>query len=282
MFTDAVKKVSRFTRPIMFISRSYKSEQVIPGAATMFFVNDKGTALTTRHVAEEILQAEKINQRYGEFRQAQMQTAGSPKDHKAGLRKLEKDFGYRNGTRVNLKVRFLGAVTPIRKFTIHLHPEYDLAILQFEDFESLNYVPDDIALLEDESYLSPGRSLCRLGYPFPEFSNFTYDKATDQIHWTDQDPIIPSFPIDGIMTRRLGDANGRVYGIEMSTPGLRGQSGGPLFDTEGRICGLQFATHHLPLGFDPDGTAKLHVGMCVGLPVIKAFLDGYGIPYRTR
>jgi hypothetical protein len=33
--------------------------------------------------------------------------------------------------------------------------------------------------------------------------------------------------------------------LEMSTLGLMGQSGGPLFDTEGKICGMQFATNHL-------------------------------------
>ena len=39
--------------------------------------------------------------------------------------------------------------------------------------------------------------------------------------------------------------------IEVSTPGLRGQSGGPVFDTEGRVCGIQSHTSSLPLGFSP-------------------------------
>ncbi len=280
MFTEAVRQVSQFTRPIMFISRNYKSEQVVPGAATMFFVNDQGTALTTRHVAEQIMLAEKVNQRYAEFRRERAALSTGQKDHKASLRKLEKDYGYRAGIIVNTKVRFLGAVEPIRKFTIHVHPDFDLAILQFQDYEKLDYHPENIALLEDESYLAPGRSLCRLGYPFPEFSNFAYDREADDIRWLDETPVIPSFPIDGIMTRRLGDPQGRIYGIELSTPGLRGQSGGPLFDAKGRVCGLQFATKHLPLGFDPDNQARLHVGLCVNISVIKAFLDGYGVSYR--
>jgi len=33
-----------------------------------------------------------------------------------------------------------------------------------------------------------------------------------------------------MVTRFLGDPTQGIYGVEMSTPGLRGQSGGPLFD----------------------------------------------------
>jgi hypothetical protein len=39
--------------------------------------------------------------------------------------------------------------------------------------------------------------------------------------------------------------------LETSSPGLRGQSGGPIFDRHGRIWALQSSTQHLPLGFEP-------------------------------
>ena len=96
----------------------------------------------------------------------------------------------------------------------------------------------------------------------------------------------PRFPIDGMMTRQIADANGTIFGIEMSTPGLRGQSGGPLFDEDGIIYGMQFATKHLHLGFDiidmkiqSGGMERtvsnqpfLHVGHCIYVEVIKDFL----------
>src|SRR5690606_5856035 len=102
------------------------------------------------------------------------------------------------------------------------------------------------------------------------------------------------FPIDGSITRLTANAQGQaVTGIEMSTPGLRGQSGGPLFDTEGNVYGMQFATRHLHLGFDirdkeiiQNGEKKkvsnfpfLHVGLCVHVERIKAFLQQHGINY---
>jgi hypothetical protein len=40
--------------------------------------------------------------------------------------------------------------------------------------------------------------------------------------------------------------------VETSSPGLRGQSGGPTFDVEGNIWAIQSQTRHLPLGFSPE------------------------------
>lgn len=64
MFVRAIEDVSRFTKPIHSIMRLYPNNNVMPGSATLFFVNDKGVAITCRHVAEHILQAEQINQQY--------------------------------------------------------------------------------------------------------------------------------------------------------------------------------------------------------------------------
>ena len=72
----------------------------------------------------------------------------------------------------------------------------------------------------------------------------------------------------------------------MSTPGLRGQSGGPLFDREGLVYGMQHMTSHLHLGFDikdkeiiQEGKRMkvsnfpfIHVGHCIHVDRIKEFL----------
>jgi len=50
---------------------------------------------------------------------------------------------------------------------------------------------------------------------------------------------------------------GEIMGIELSTPGLRGQSGGPLFNSEGIICGMQSSTNHLHLGFERGVSERL-------------------------
>ena len=102
----------------------------------------------------------------------------------------------------------------------------------------------------------------------------------------------PRFPIEGMLTRNLLN-EGEVFGLELSTPGLRGQSGGPLFDKNGLICGMQSQTNALHLGFDMKNfqyesngdTIKvnnqpfLHVGHCIHVDIIKDFLNSNSVNY---
>lgn len=295
MFKEAVSKVRDFTRPIMFISRNYNSKTVIPGLATLFFVNDSGCAITCKHVAELILQTNQINENYNHFREEVTSAkVSNPHNYKKEVRILERKYNIQHGTTINAEFHFLDVPTPGGEITVHMHPTHDLAIVQFQNFDTLNYCSENIFLLKDEEDIQPGRSLCRLGYPFPEFTNFKHNEDLDTIEWTDAPPNVPSFPIDGIITRHLGDEAGNIFGIELSTPGLRGQSGGPLFDTQGRIYGMQFATNHLHLGFDMErqpmnlnGEMKivnnqpfLHVGHCIHVSIIKEFLNEHQIAYK--
>lgn len=136
--------------------------------------------------------------------------------------------------------------------------------------------------------------MCRLGYPFPEFTNFKYNEETDDIEWTSEGKKdTPRFPINGMITRRLVNADGTVHGIEISTPGLRGQSGAPLFDEDAVVYGMQSQTHHLHLGFDikdkeiREGSKIkkvsnhpfLHLGNCVHVDIIKSFLKQHNIKF---
>jgi hypothetical protein len=103
----------------------------------------------------------------------------------------------------------------------------------------------------------------------------------------------PRFPIDGMFTRHICDNSGKIIGIELSTPGLRGQSGGPLFNSEGIVYGIQSMTKHLHLGFDMvkekmllngreeliNNQPFLHVGQCVHVEIIKDFLNENNIKY---
>ena len=140
--------------------------------------------------------------------------------------------------------------------------------------------------LKDSSKLKQGKYMCRLGFPFPEFTNFQYNAESDDIEWTTTGQNeTPRFPIEGMLTRHIMQA-GQLAGIEMSTPGLRGQSGGPLFDHEGIVCGMQWSTNHLHLGFDMKNFEYkingrpikvtnqpfLHVGQCIHVDIIKKFL----------
>ena len=75
---------------------------------------------------------------------------------------------------------------------------------------------------------------------------------------------MPLFPLEGIYTRTVtyADPTGNIKiplkQIETSSPGLRGQSGGPTFDTHGTIWAIQSQTRHYPLGFGDNANGLSH------------------------
>ncbi|MBK7682503.1 MAG: trypsin-like peptidase domain-containing protein [Bacteroidetes bacterium] len=291
MFVKAIEEINRFTRPIHTIMRTYGSSKVFPGASTLSFVNEEGVAITCRHVAEQILQSEKINQQYLLFTQARFRLNKDEK-FESNMKELELSNKYTPETVIQAKRFFADCFDKISGYECFIHPLVDLAIIKFKGFTQ-HYYHNHARFLADDQMAKPGRMMCRFGYPFPEFSNYTYNYQKDDIEWTREgNPRTPSFPIEGIITRLIKQ-HGLIAGIELSSPGLRGQSGGPLFDTDGIVYGMQSSTRHLHLGFDlenheiPNGpsskrvtnTPFLHVGQCVHVGIIKNFLREHNIKF---
>jgi hypothetical protein len=289
MFVEALEKVDQFTRAIHFISRYYGSNEIIPQTASMFFVNESGDAVTCRHVADNLINGDSVYARYlgfkREFRFFQKERTASVEKAR-----LERKYGLDEDTLIRVRYDFPESVTGAYELVIHRHPIYDLAIIRFEGFKEKKYT-QFARFLRDDQQVKPGRSLCRLGYPFPEFTNYRFNGELDDIEWSSEGRAgTPGFPIDGIVTRQIADQQG-IFGIEMSTPGLRGQSGGPLFDTQGIVYGMQSATQHLHLGFDQvnkevfsEGQRKrvsnfpfLNVGRCIHAKIVKQFLKEKGV-----
>jgi len=295
MFEPAIEKILQFTRPMHTISRTYGG-LLLPGTSTFFFVNDSGVAVTCKHILNLIPAADNINQGYLRFKAEHNKI---PKDgkYKKNLQGLEMKYKYNPETTIQLKNNFLNCFDKIDEIVCHAHPTLDLAILEFKGFNKIFY-NSHARFIKDSSRIKQGKYLCRIGFPFPEFNNFRHNPDTDDIEWTNTgNPNSPSFPIDGIVTRFVADPNiNQVTGIEMSTPGLKGQSGGPLFDTDGLVYGMQFATNHLHLGFDmkdreivQDGKKGkvsnypfLHVGLCVHADKIREFLREHHIAFTEE
>jgi Trypsin-like peptidase domain len=284
MFQSAIEKASNFTRPLHTITRTYGG-LIIPGAGTFFFVNDSGVAITCKHIADILPAAENINAGFVKFK-AERQKLLNDNKYKNNLMGLETKYKYNKDATVQLKYNFLNCFDNISEITCHAHPTLDLAIMEFKGFNKILY-NSHAKFLRDSSQIKQGKSLCRLGFPFPEFNNFKHNTELDDIEWTNTGKAdSPSFPIDGIVTRLISDNAIDITGIEISTPGLRGQSGGPLFDANGVVYGMQSATKHLHLGFEikdqevmhdtkkvkVSNSPFLHVGVCVHVDKIKEFL----------
>jgi len=294
MFENAIELVGEYTRPFVYISRNYGETLVLPSSATMFFVNDEGVAVTTRGVAETILMSQKINARYAQFKQIIKQI---PNDQNRGamIKEREKEFGYTKGITVNVKCNFKGCVAPISEITCHISKLHNLAIVHFKGFDTTHYKGHAV-FADDANSVRPGKILCRLGFPYPEVSSAIYNGITDDIEWGNVGAInTPRFPVDGMVTRHVV-TNGKVSGIELSTPGIKGQSGGPLFDENGVIYGMHIESRRLNLGYSfnehglpaknnetgSSDSAFIYVGHCLSADVIKAFLSDNKVKYYTQ
>lgn len=288
MFVKAIQEVAGFTRAIHSISRNFGSQKPERGAATLFFVNEEGWALTCKHVAQWIAQADAINKKFHQYQQEGQGLSAQLS------RTVARKLGLDETKTAEMRITFVDCVDKISNIRFIHHPEYDLALVKIEGFEKLS-VSNFPKFLKDDQAVQPGQMLCRLGFPFPEFSNFQLNLEKNQLEWIQGGQArSPRFPLEGMVTRFLGDQKGKIYGIEMSTPGLRGQSGGPMFDTEGTIIGMQSRTKHLHLGFDIEDKeivahgklkkvndyAFIHLGECVHVSVMKEFMTQHGVKFQ--
>jgi hypothetical protein len=260
-------------------------------------VNDQGIAVTCRHIAINIINTDSINQRYSLIKN-ERDSFGTKKDgkYKKQIVALEAKYGLvSQETIIQIKNTIMDSFDSITTIDCITHPTLDLAILKFNGFSKILY-SSHATFIKNSNDVRQGKYLCRYGYPFPEFNNFQYNPLKDDIEYITTGAVgTPAFPLDGIVTRHLSDGK-QITGIEMSTPGLKGQSGGPLFDINGFIYGMQYATNHLHLGFDMKNkeiTSEgkkikvtnqpfLHVGHCVHVDRIKEFLTQHKISFQEQ
>jgi len=265
VFVNAIEQASMYTRPIFTIARRYGRAEVLPGSATIFFVNEEGWAVTTKQVAKMIVDAGNVEKKYAEFRQKRSEIPAGY-NFEEQIKALETLNQYNAEKICQLKVNFVDCVDHISGVECKMHPKYDVALVHFSGYTRLGYNGYATFAASSEA-VKPGRFLCRLGYPFPEFRNFKYDAEKDDIVWTAENLRSPRFPAEGMVTRLIGEQDGEIIGIEMSTPGYKGASGGPLFDPRGLVYGMQ------------TGVSSLNLGQCVHMDIIKGMLTKEGVKY---
>lgn len=291
MFVAALKRVAPYTCPVI-VSKRYSTGEVESGCATFIILNADGWNLTAAHVIADLAAKQAHDRERAEYEaaisaiQSQTQLTGKQKKRQvATLRREAKKW--------ITSVSYWWGADGLRTGDFITDPLADLAITRLEPFD-----PKTVAVLpvfrDPAEEIEQGTSLCRLGFPFHEISS-TYDEKADTFRLADGTLPVPRFPMDGIYTRGtifVDEASGRhVEFVETSTPGLRGQSGGPIFDVQGRVCGLQTRTRHLALGFSPsvkrDGKEVreeqfLNVGLGAHVKEILSFLRGNSVAVDVR
>ena len=294
MFVRALRLAGAFTRPVVISTRAVDGKcRGVVAACTV--VNRDGWVLTAAHV---LGLARRFEDEAGRFRA-----------WRAELRDLERATASFDSARKR-KLRHLHRPAPdsardcsvwwgadgAALTDVRLAPASDLALGRLRPFDPAGIAHYPAFKVPDADY-APGRSLCRLGFPFHEVAP-TWDEARGAFVLPPEAFPMPLFPIEGMLTRFLSapppdaaDAADAARGqyIETSSPGLQGQSGGPVFDAEGAVWAIQSHTRHLPLGFRPRAPGEpkgpvahqfLDVGVGVHARAILALLEEAGIAHR--
>jgi hypothetical protein len=240
MFGDACEKAMRFTRPVITSTRLYDGT-VQCSCGAFIVLNDEGWILTAGHMfdsfkafqdtAEKIKDIEEQNSRGGDRRP-------KVKIDPTWITNHSFWWGWDN----------------VRLCDVFVDRRVDIGVGRLEPFNKkwISGYP----VLKDPANMRPGTSLCKLGFPFTKI-NATFDQKANSFRLADGTLPLPLFPIEGMHTRNIAQgksADGMfdaLY-VETSSPGIRGQSGGPIFDKDCNICGIQLKTNHMPLDFKAE------------------------------
>lgn len=292
MFETALEIAGAFTFPYVGLRRKHDGT-VFSTVGAFIVLNSQGWCITAAHLMAEIVKAK--------------QSTRSVAEIDAKIAELKRKDGKRTNRERHelerLEARRLGHLSHSAEIWAlpnfsdthphivehHVARHADVAAFRLEPFDgtSISRYP---VLREGHASVRPGTAVCRVGFPWHHV-DATYDGESG-FNVSGGFPV-PTFALDGMVSRfnaqQFPDGTQATY-IETSAPGLRGQSGGPLLDAEGRVCGLQSGTAHYDLGFDAtyerDGKQIverqfLNVGRALHVDDIKAFLDSLEIAYAT-
>lgn len=282
MFINSIKTNKEYTRPLYGGIKLLGSDNIISSISTYIVVNDEGWILTCKHVAEQIINSENLKDLFTEYKTIQ---------NEKELQRFKQKYGITNDDIISQINIFVNTFEGGHISKIILSKDLDIALIKWEDFENIS-----VTEYPKFSNSTPeiGQSVCKLGFAFIEDDYFYYDSTSKEIKkYKEKDLNVPFFPLDGIVTRHINVSDKENGMFETSTPGIRGQSGGPIFDESGTILGMQSATRHLDLMFDINGTCKrglnieevhekqfINLGIAISSKELTAFMDANNVKYN--
>jgi hypothetical protein len=288
MFSKAYEIASKYTRPVITLKRQENGD-VASGVATFMLLNKDGWALTAAHVMTDAILAQRHAQERAAYQQ-QVEAIQNNATYSVGKKRHEINSLKKNYEWIT-NISFWWAGDGINAGQVHIDEARDLAAVHLSNTDALGiktfpqFAPANVDL-------PAGTSLCRLGYPFHAVAA-RFDANINQFK-IDQLPAMAMFPNEGIHTRimmMVDQATQRqTKFLETSSPGLRGQSGGPIFDVQGRVWAIQSKTLSLQLGFAPtvkQGKREIvehqfiHIGVGSHIDEVRGFLDQFKVPYES-
>ncbi|MBR4226545.1 MAG: trypsin-like peptidase domain-containing protein [Candidatus Methanomethylophilaceae archaeon] len=281
MFAEACRIAKGFTRPVATSIR-YQDGTVSSALNSFIIVNRDGWAITAGHTFDSVVKHENDRKKMEEINRMNVSgQAGAP----ANAVKMDPKFILNHSFWWGWDGVLISEVTVDRKI--------DIALVKLVNFKP-EMVPNYPVFANPES-VSIGTSVCRLGHPFVDPPT-EFDMARNAFRIPKMDSDAAMFVNDGIVSKMItvkkaGNSYLDAVYMDTSTPGYRGQAGGPLVDTKGRVCGMQINTLALPFGFHAtmaDGSKNpiedqfCCVGRAVHVKTIREFLDSKNIRYGSE
>jgi hypothetical protein len=255
MFTKAYEIANNFTQPLVVTIR-FSDKTIDSGLGAFVLINNDGWLMTAAH---NLGAAFAFNQHQQELKEyvekvERINSNKQLKDHqrKAMVKTIKPNPKWITDFAIML------AGQPIEILENHIYGENDIAFLRVD--KSFIAGQTIFPKIINPKTIKPGTNLMKLGYPFVEVKA-TFNETNNLFELPSNLFPIPFFPIEGIYTRNLlygktQDQSMDIMFLETSSPGLKGQSGGPICDTDGNIYAIQSQNVTLPLGF--KGTVEVN------------------------
>jgi len=288
MFANACKLATRYTYPVITARRHFDRTTKC-GCAAFIVLNDQGWIATAAHLlgADDALQrsCREISDYSGKILAIRQDPRLTHQEKRRKISRLKTDPKWVTN------VTFWWGRDGVRLREVRLLPEADLAVGRLEPFDPEKFRP--FLVVKDPACLDVGTPLCKLGFPFQRVDAL-YDETGGEFRLSTGSQPSAGFPTEGIYTRTLSagkssDGRYEIKFLETSSPGITGQSGGPLFDSRGTLWGVQSRTdmHSLRVHTRTPGKARsadevlsVNLGVAIHPELIVSFLRDNDVRFR--
>lgn len=290
MFEESVQRAMRYTMPVVGLRRKYDGA-ILSTLAAFTVVNDEGWVLTAAHVVRE---GEQAVASISNGRGLHESIAKLHHDHAMPAEKKREELARREAElrgflTHSVELWAVPGIDRMRPSAVEAFVDEpsDLALVRIEPFDHKAF--SEFPRFRPQSRpLVVGTGICRIGFPFHNVdASFAEDRSSFDIN---AGFPVPAFALEGMISRFEDRIVGErhVLSLQTSTPGLRGQSGGPVIDADGYVVGIQSRTVHLDLGFDAqyDRAGErvterqfINVGVASHVDEVCRFMDEHEVAY---
>ena len=250
MFQRALSVARGYTHPVVI---NFRRENGDTGSSigTFIVLNEDGWILTASHIIDKLKSCDGESTAFHSYLEKSSEINSDTTLTKAQRKKRLREIQRPTSNPISHWSAWWGRDEwHINSF--QGNPLSDIAVAQISGFDK-KLVRQYPIFKNPSVNFEVGENLCKLGFPFHAIKP-SHDETKNTFQLPEGALPIPFFPIDGIFTRTIvvRHETSQVKFVETSSPGLKGQSGGPTLDVKGRIWALQSQTRHYPLGFDPE------------------------------